>query len=226
MSSHSTKRHPLGFFQLDPVPDSETLEEFYQSRYYDLLRQGGRAPELRKLLDTQRERPAELAWLEATLYQDISDAMGAFVPGGASVLDVGCGAGDLIRFLNDRGFKTAGIDPSADAVAEAATRGLGAHTATLEQWAEALGNHGLYQAVTLINVLEHVPDPVAMLKAIRSLLAPTGVICFQVPNDFTALQEVAESCQIERRHWWVAVPDHINYFSEESARALCVEVGF
>lgn len=224
MSQHAVKVHPLGFFQLDPIPDTTELNDFYQSRYYDLLRQGGRAPEIRKLLDTNGERPEELAWLQATLYEDILDAISPHVAG-REVLDVGCGAGDLVHWLCGQGLRASGVDPSIDAVAAATGRGVTAHCATLEQWAEQPGNAGRYGAITLVNVLEHVPDPVAVLATLRSMLAPGGVLCFRVPNDFTAIQAAAEASGVQNTHWWVAEPDHINYFRADSARAACVSVG-
>jgi 2-polyprenyl-3-methyl-5-hydroxy-6-metoxy-1,4-benzoquinol methylase len=225
MSDHPTKLHPFGFAQLDPVPDDATLSEFYESRYYDLIRQGGRAPELQKLLDTQGERPAELAWLQATQYEDVADAIRPHVRPEGEVLDVGCGAGDLVHYLSAKGFRASGIEPSADAVAVAVSRGAEAHVATLERWSANPENVGRYDAVTLMNVLEHVPDPVGALTHLRTLLSPAGVVTFRVPNDFTALQEVAEATGVQRKRWWVAVPDHINYFQESSARATCAAVG-
>lgn len=224
MSPHAVKPHPLGFFQLDPLPDPDTLSEFYQSRYYDLLRQGGRAPEIRKLLDTDGERAEELEWLKATLYQDLGDAIAPHLQG-REVLDVGCGAGDLIAWLAMQGWNAAGIDPSIDAVAAAKARGVTAHGSTLEAWASMSGNAGRYGAITLVNVLEHVPDPLAVLSALRDLLAPGGAVSFRVPNDFTAIQAAAEQSGVERRQWWVAAPDHINYFSAGSARAACAASG-
>lgn len=224
MNAHPVKRHPLGFFQLDPVPDPATLNAFYQSRYYDLLRQGGRAPELRKLLDVGGERDAELAWLQAALYPDIGDCIAPYV-GTREVLDVGCGPGDLVAWLCAQGWRVAGLDPSTDAVANARARGVDADCATLEAWAEQPGNAGRYGAITLVNVLEHVPDPLAVLSALRGMLAPGGVVAFRVPNDFTALQAAAEAAGVERKHWWVAAPDHINYFAPDSARAACAHAG-
>lgn len=222
--SHPVKLHPLGFFQLDPIPDPDALNAFYQSRYYDLLRQGGRAPEIRKLLDVGGERNEELEWLEATLYQDLKAAIAPHVAG-REVLDVGCGAGDLVLWLAAQGFAASGVDPSIDAVAAATGRGAKAECATLETWADKPENQGRYGAITLVNVLEHVPDPVAVLKALASMLAPGGALAFRVPNDFTEIQTAAEAVGVERKRWWVAAPDHINYFRAASATAACVEAG-
>ncbi len=224
VTPHAVKAHPLGFFQLDPIPDADVLSAFYESRYYDLLRAGGRAPELRRLLDVAGERTEELAWLEATLYEDVGDAIAPHV-GDLEVLDVGCGAGDLVAWLARRGWRACGIDPSTDAVATASTRGVKASCATLEAWADAPGHLGRYGAITLLNVLEHVPDPLAVLATLQSLLAPGGVLTFRVPNDFTAIQSAAEASGVRRGRWWVTAPDHINYFRAASARAACAATG-
>ena len=224
MTAHAVKAHPLGFLQLDPVPDPAALNAFYQSRYYDLLRQGGRAPEIRKLLDVGGERADELAWLEATLYHDLFDAVAPYV-GEREVLDVGCGAGDLVLWLGAQGLSASGIDPSTDAVAEARARGAVAECATLETWAKHPANMGRYGAITLVNVLEHVPDPIAVLSALRRLLAPGAALVFRVPNDFSDIQQAAEASGVARKGWWIAAPDHINYFRPETARAACAEAG-
>ncbi|MBE9608818.1 class I SAM-dependent methyltransferase [Chitinilyticum piscinae] len=225
MKTDGVREHELGFFQLDPIPSGGELTSFYQSRYYDLLRQGGRAPEIRKLLDAQGERQDELDWLQATLYQDVADAIRQHVPQGGRLLDVGCGSGDLLEYLSSQGFSASGIEPSTDATAIAVSRGLKVNTATLENWAALPENKASYDAITLMNVLEHVPDPLQVLECLHSLLRPSGVLCFRVPNDFTPLQAAAENMGISRKQWWVAKPDHINYFSEESARASCATVG-
>jgi 2-polyprenyl-3-methyl-5-hydroxy-6-metoxy-1,4-benzoquinol methylase len=223
MSPHPVKAHPLGFLQLDPIPDADALSDFYQSRYYDLLRQGGRAPEIRKLLDVGGERDEELAWMQASLFTDIGDAIGPHLQG-REILDIGCGGGDLVTWLGQQGWRASGIDPSTDAVDAARARGVDAHCATLESWAEQADHLGRYGAVTLVHVLEHVPDPLAVLKTAHDLLAPGGVVSFQVPNDFTPLQDAA-AAGVARAQWWVAAPDHINYFRPDSARAACAAAG-
>jgi 2-polyprenyl-3-methyl-5-hydroxy-6-metoxy-1,4-benzoquinol methylase len=224
MSAHPVKAHPLGFLQLDPVPAGSELNAFYQSRYYDLLRQGGRAPEVRKLLDVGGERDEELAWISATLYADLGDAIAPYVED-REVLDIGCGGGDLVEWLGAKGWRASGLDPSTDAIAAARARGVDAHCATLETWSADPENLGRYGAITAVNMLEHVPDPVAVLSAMRDLLSAGGVVSFKVPNDFTEIQAVAEASGVARRGWWVAAPDHINYFRADSARAACAAVG-
>lgn len=218
------KQHNLGFYQLDPIPSAENLNRFYQSHYYDLLRKGGRAPEIRKLLDVGGERESELEWLRATLHMDMADLIMAHGPTEGMVLDVGCGSGDLLMSLHYKGIDCCGIEPSEDAVKVANERGVQAYCSTLEEWVAQEAHQSHYRAVTLVNVLEHVPDPVAMLRDIMTLLRPGGILVFRVPNDFTKLQTLAEDA-CEKKHWWVAEPDHINYFKSESAKVACTQVG-
>src|SRR3954449_2912443 len=105
-----------GYRRLDPIPSDDELTRFYQSQYYDLLRQGGRAPELRRLLAGGQEAERERAWLRETLYADITTLLRAHASGGR-VLDIGCGQGELLQWLVEQGFQADGIEPSDDAAA-------------------------------------------------------------------------------------------------------------
>src|SRR3954453_20873265 len=120
-----------GYRHLDPLPSESEFERFYQSQYYDLLRQGGRAPELRRLLAGGEEAERERAWLRETLYVDITAELAAH-GAGTHVLDIGCGQGELLQCLVEQGYEAEGIEPSADAAEVARERGLNVRTATLE----------------------------------------------------------------------------------------------
>jgi SAM-dependent methyltransferase len=111
-----------GYRRLDPLPSDSDFERFYQSEYYDLLRRGGRAPELRRLLAGGPDADRERAWLRETLYDDITTAL-AEHGSGRKVLDIGCGQGELLQWLVEHGFEADGIEPSDDAAALARERG-------------------------------------------------------------------------------------------------------
>jgi len=212
----------LGYRHLDPTPTPAELGEFYQSRYYDLLRKGGRAPELRRLTSGGPEADEERGWLRETLWADVADLLAAHAPG-KRVLDVGCGTGDLLSVLRERGFEGEGIELSGDAVRIARDRGLTARSLTAEALAQT--EAGRFDAVTMLNVLEHVPAPAQLLDACRTLLGPGGALLVRVPNDFTELQEAARR-KLGAEPWWVAAPDHVNYFDFASLAALLTRLGF
>ena len=210
-----------GHRRLDPVPGADELGAFYQSRYYHLIRKGGRAPELRRLLAGGPEAERERAWLGHTLYGDVAETLRAAAPG-RRVLDVGCGTGDLVAALQEEGFAVEGVEPSDEAAAAGRARGLRIHTADLAGFARGGAR---FDALVMLNVLEHVPDPAGVLEQAHGLLADGGVLCVRVPNDFSRIQLAAQRLT-GAAPWWIAVPDHVSYFDFASLQAILRGHGF
>lgn len=215
-----------GYRRLDPIPDNQELARFYQSHYYHLIRKGGRAHELKHLMAGGEEADRERRWLERTVYADIAYALETHAPG-RRVLDVGCGTGEALEFLKGKGFTTVGVEPSAEASTTAARRGIDVENMTLEEYVEHRREVGgpNVDAVLLLCVLEHVPDPASTIQAARALLSPGGLIGIRVPNDFNEIQRIARA-QLAKQPWWIAVPDHINYFTFDSLGAFLDQLGF
>ena len=211
-----------GYRRLHPIPKGDELTQFYESQYYDLIRKGGRAPDIRRLMGGGEAASREREWTAATLYADIAYCLEQYASG-KRVLDVGCGTGEFVSFLAEAGFDTAGIEPAAAAVEMAQAAGLSVSQATLEEYAQ--DSTLTFDAITLLDVLEHVPDPVQALRAAEKLLAPGGCICVWVPNDFNVLQMAAQQ-KMGRSPWWVAIPDHINYFNNASLSKLFDQLNF
>jgi hypothetical protein len=55
---------------------------------------------------------------------------------------------------------------------------------------------------------------------------PNSVILITVPNDFSKVQEELFERGLVEKQYWVAIPDHLNYFSATSLNALATEAGF
>jgi 2-polyprenyl-3-methyl-5-hydroxy-6-metoxy-1,4-benzoquinol methylase len=225
------KKHKLvrdetyGYIRLDPIPEEGELEAFYQKEYFALIAEGGRAPEIRRLKAGGEEAARERGWLESTLYTDICHLLGLYAPG-KTVLDIGCGTGELVLFLGRKGFDICGIEPSGDAAKAALIKGAKVYNLNLDMF---LREHGkdrrTFDAVVFLNSLEHVADPAKTIKAIKTLLKPDGVICVRVPNDFSDIQ-LAAQLKINVDEWWISVPDHINYFNFKSLHLVLERLGF
>ena len=215
-----------GYRRLDPVPENKELVKFYQRQYYELVRKGGRFPELRRLMTGGEEAEHERTWLRTTFYTDIFSVLSQYVTG-KRILDIGCGNGEFIYFLKENGFETVGIEPSAEAVELAKSRGLIAYNFTLEDFIEYYKSNSInaFDAITLLNVLEHVPDPVHIIEITKKILNSGGIICIRVPNDFSELQLSAQK-QLNKDPWWIAIPDHVNYFNFETLFDFLEKLGF
>ena len=227
VETSSIVRDPLyGFLRVDPIPDRDMLTAYYEDEYYENLRARNRAPDVERLASNGVEAERERAWLRETVYDDIQTLLSIHAPG-RRVLDVGCGTGDVVAFLAEQGFDAAGIELSPRAVQQAQQRGLDVRCISVDEASAevAAGNRKRYDAITLIHVLEHVADAPAMIRDCRNMLAPDGVLAVIVPNDFSALQRAAEQC-VQKREWWVAIPDHVNYFDFESLARLLGGFGF
>ncbi len=59
--------------------------------------------------------------------------------------------------------------------------------------AESAPTLGHFDVVHMNNVLEHIPDPISLVSLARDLLEPGGIVCINVPNDFSPFQLAASA---------------------------------
>ena len=104
---------------------------------------------------------------------------------GLSVLDIGCGGGLVAEPLARLGAAVTGIDPAPEnvAAAKAHAKGAGLDIAYRALTAEALAlEGGTFDAVLLLEVVEHVPDVPLFLKSVAPLVKPGGVMILSTLN--------------------------------------------
>lgn len=135
--------------------------------------------------------PPRLAYIREAVDAHWGTDSASFTPlAGRTALDVGCGAGLLCEPLARLGAKVTGVDAApeniAAARAHAAQSGL-----TIEYVAgEVAALPCRYDLVTSMEVLEHVADPNAFVRALADRLAPGGLMILSTPNR-TALSRLA-----------------------------------
>lgn len=113
----------------------------------------------------------------------ILDRLGVSLPSGARVLDLGCGNGIITEALGKAGFQVTGLEPSSEAIRRA--RHEHGHE-NVEYLQGELGDQTFptrgFDAIVCSEVLEHVPDPIALLNQMQPLIRPGGRLILTVPN--------------------------------------------
>jgi SAM-dependent methyltransferase len=147
--------------------------------------------------------------LDLRSYRAVADRLGARAP---RILDVGGGTGEISApFVRNGGAASAFvIDPDPASIDVAQSRGLDGFAGTIEEFE----TDERYDLVLMLNLIEHVADPVAVLAKGASLLAPDGLLWLQTPN-FRALD-----ARIFRHRNWAGYhcPRHWAIFSEPGLR--------
>jgi 2-polyprenyl-6-hydroxyphenyl methylase/3-demethylubiquinone-9 3-methyltransferase len=121
--------------------------------------------------------PLRVAW--------VLERVSARCDGPVRLLDVGCGAGLAAEALARAGHAVLGIDAAAAPIAAASRHaaGSGLTLAYRCATAESLRDEGLrFPVITALEVIEHVPDPLAFLALLAQLLEPGGLLFVSTLN--------------------------------------------
>ncbi|TLY28193.1 MAG: class I SAM-dependent methyltransferase [Nitrospirae bacterium] len=138
---------------------------------------------------------------------------------GGRVLDIGCGSGGYLAFLANLGWTSYGVEPGPNSRGYAQRElGLTVHQGQLaacnfpDQW---------FDVVTMWHTIEHVPDPLSVLREIRRILKPDGAVMLSTPNIDCADAVFFQDC-------WYALdaPRHCFLFSSRTIRLLLEQSGF
>lgn len=141
----------------------------------------------------------------------IASAARAMAPASRVTLDIGCGGGYLVDALSHQGMDAFGVDTSEYVVERARTLARG--TFVLGTASEAIGAER-FDLVTMIDVIEHLPNPVATLRDAVRLVRPGGIIMVLTPRYGGRL--LADQGD-EYVHF---NSDHTLYLTEETLRAI------
>jgi SAM-dependent methyltransferase len=143
-------------------------------------------------------------------------------------LDVGCDTGLFLEaFARRHGTVPVGIDVAARAVAAARARGIEAYQTDLAD-ADWLGEFSL---ITVIDVIEHLADPLSLLRHVKARLRAGGLCYVETPNIRSTVYGVGRwvSNLTGGRPAWLCerlfLPEHVQYFSPEGLRVAAEAAG-
>lgn len=114
---------------------------------------------------------------------------GCWPDGRGALLDVGCGPGTFAGLAHRAGFQVTGVDLNERLIARARKGSPG--TFVVGEVPDVPVPDGGFQIVTLLDVIEHVLDPLALLEACGEVIAPGGSIVVYTPNHSGAIVRIA-----------------------------------
>ena len=197
-----------GLEQTHPRPTGPELKDLYE-RFYNAGAEPGSA------YQSVRERFLASGWYRLWLRWDGDPAFHQR-RGAGRLLDLGCNEGRSLSLYAANGFAAEGLEINEKAAALARRRGFPVYTGTLEKF----NPPEPYAVVVLANVLEHAPDPVAMLAQVRRLLGPGGRVWISCPNAWSLWRRVFGRAWI---NWHV--PYHLWHFSPRTLEAVLARAG-
>ncbi len=203
--ARATLRHcdTCGFGQPEALPSLE--------RYFD------------RMYDQRWSREWIVSEFESTskdvIFRGILSELGQRLPASRRrLLDVGAHAGRFVWMAREAGWHAEGLELNPQTAAYAAQR-TGATIRMLN--VHQLDGAESFDAVTITDVLEHVPHPMAVLDRIAALLAPGGWVSVKVPAGPAQLRKETWRARL-RRSYRPTVADNLVHVSHFSPRALAL----
>jgi 2-polyprenyl-3-methyl-5-hydroxy-6-metoxy-1,4-benzoquinol methylase len=200
------KCEECGLCFTNPRPHPQTLPRFYPPDY---------GPHQRRPLPTA----SRSCWRRRLWRRTPPDQPTLPWHGSGRLLDFGCGSGAFLRRMLLEGWQVVGLDFSAEAVSRIRTQpGLTALTGTLPHPKLLPAS---FDCITMRQALEHVPDPLDLLRAAYDLLVPGGQLVVGVPN--------LDSLPF---HWFgpdwfgLDLPRHLTHFTPTTLLRMLERAGF
>lgn len=241
--SFNLKRCPsCGLLWLDPMPSGEDIyKNYFVPKDYIVIQTAKKRRLFAKIRDFLRENIV-LGYYgygdraRKKIYAAIGFALGSipilrsrasFNIGGflpynhpnpyALLVDVGCGKGDYLEKIQALGWKVMGIEPHPSAAEMSREKGVPVFEGTLHEaeLAEASVDY-----ITLMHVIEHVLDPLSLIKECLRVLKKGGVLVIRTPNVNSLGHRIFKSC-----NYSLDPPRHLFLFTSKNLGLLFKKCG-
>ena len=137
---------------------------------------------------------------------------------GSTVLDIGCGSGRFLAWARTAGWTGYGTEVDPRAAKNARAKGFDVHEGPLDDLVSA-GKK--FDAITVSHVIEHVHEPLALVRTASRLLRPGGYFWIETPN----IESHGHAC-FGSRWRGLEPPRHLQIFTLDGLRTLLRDGGF
>ena len=205
-------QNKLGYYEIENKPAEEELNNYYAKKYYT------DANQIRYKTKYSEEEYTYFLNQSKKIYNVIKNKIK-----NKNLIDIGCGEGFTLKYFKDLGFNVTGLDYSSI--------GIKNHNPGLldnlivgdiyKNINNLINKKEKYDVVIVKNVLEHVLEPKKILEKLKNILTDDGILCIDVPNDFSSLQNHLFNKEYIDKKFWIAPPDHLSYFNFDSLKNIC-----
>ncbi len=200
------------FKHVIPIPTSEELGKLYKEEFYST-----------KKPTYFKSTEEDLGWWEMT-YRNYYQMFEKYCQkGNRRLLEIGSGPGYFLKCGKELDWDVLGFEPSKQAFEYSQKFGVKVINKFFDE--KNIKEYGKFNVIYMNTVIEHLPDPVSIIKIAKNILKSKGIICIISPNDYNPLQNILRN-NLGYKPWWVAPPQHINYFNFESIKKLLERLGF
>ncbi|MBI3565180.1 MAG: class I SAM-dependent methyltransferase [Elusimicrobia bacterium] len=162
-------------------------------------------------------------------FENAISLISALAPG-TKLLDVGCATGVFLDVARRRGFQVTGTDVSPDMVEYARREfAIDARLGYLET--QGFGD-GEFDAVTLLDVIEHIPTYETVMTELARIIKPGGVLLLRTPTEDGLMRRLAKLLfeasgrRFEMPMLWFYSFEHVNSFDQGTLSKLVEKYGF
>jgi len=137
---------------------------------------------------------------------------------GGIILDVGCGCGFLLSYLEKKKWKCYGVEPSNYASQIASANGVNIIAKYVN---DIKPSEYKFDIILLMDVIEHIPDANALIKTLYNLLKPRGYLIIETGNINSLNSKIC-------KHKWAYFGsyEHISFYNPPSISYLLKKNGF
>lgn len=206
-----------GFYSAVDIPEKKALEEYYANVYYQESKGAYQKTYSDKEIMLIRNKLDEKYYVASQHAKQMN-----------SFLDIGCGEGWALNYFKDKGMEICGLDFSKYGCSSFNPDCLDALlVGDIYENIDLIISEGKkFDVILMSNLLEHVGEPLKLLKKCNSLIAEGGILIIMVPNDFSRLQEYLMNNGYVDRQYWVCWPDHLSYFNKDGLCNIAVAAGW
>ncbi len=142
-------------------------------------------------------------------------------PANSRLIDIGCSRGQFVAFAGQAGYAAEGVEPAPDIAAAARALGLHVRTGLLE---DQHYDDAAFDAASLFEVVEHLREPLPLLRECRRILKPGSILVISTGN---AASWTARAMGARWDYFHMEKDGgHISFFNPQSMTVLARHAGF